>query len=84
MNKKLTLTIDKNVISRAKKYARQEGKSLSELVENYLKATSGQEESKTKKSTSLTKSLRGSFTMPDDFDDKKTLSEELEKKYLIE
>lgn len=82
MNKKLTLTIDKDVIRRAKKYAKQEKKSLSELVENYLKAASGQGETKSRISTSLTKSLRGSFTEPADFDSKKTLSEELEKKYL--
>ena len=36
MPAKLTLTIDENVISRAKKYAREHGRGLSNLVENYL------------------------------------------------
>ncbi|WP_254562564.1 DUF6364 family protein [Dyadobacter diqingensis] len=38
MNTKLTLTIDDAIVDKAKQYARQEGRSLSDLVENYLKA----------------------------------------------
>ena len=38
MTTKLTLTMDKSVIERAKKYAKREERSLSNLVENYLKA----------------------------------------------
>ena len=34
---KLTLTIEDSVISSAKKYATKKGKSLSAIVENYLK-----------------------------------------------
>ncbi len=37
MNKKLTLTIEQELISRAKKYAKDKGRSLSDLVENYFK-----------------------------------------------
>ena len=37
MTTKLTLTIDDSVISVAKKYAKKSGKSLSVIVENYLK-----------------------------------------------
>ena len=36
MTTKLTLTIDDSVIAIAKKYAKQNGKSLSDIVENYL------------------------------------------------
>jgi hypothetical protein len=36
MTTKLTLTIDDSVISVAKKYAKNNGKSLSDIVENYL------------------------------------------------
>ncbi|WP_369817392.1 DUF6364 family protein [Pedobacter sp. Leaf41] len=35
---KLTLTIEDTVIDSAKKYARQKGKSLCDIVENYLKS----------------------------------------------
>ena len=36
MNAKLTLTIDKSIIDDAKEYAKENGRSLSKLVENYL------------------------------------------------
>ena len=38
MNTKLTLSIDKKTVGRAKSYARARNRSLSNLVENYLKA----------------------------------------------
>jgi len=37
MKTKLTLSIDKSVLTKAKKAAKKENKSLSELVEGYLK-----------------------------------------------
>ena len=37
MKTRLSLTIDKKIIASAKKYANQNGISLSSLVENYLK-----------------------------------------------
>ena len=37
MNTKLTLTIDQSVIEKAKKYAKEKERSLSDLIENYLK-----------------------------------------------
>lgn len=36
MTSKLTLTVEEGVIKKAKAYARQTGRSLSELVESYL------------------------------------------------
>lgn len=36
MKKKLTLVIDDEVIERAKRHARSQGSSLSELIETYL------------------------------------------------
>ena len=35
---KLTLTIEKSVIEKAKKYAKEKERSLSDIIENYLKA----------------------------------------------
>ena len=82
MNTKLTLTIDQPVIERAKAYAKEKGRSLSDIIENYLKAiTSEQRESDTK-ITPLVRSLMGSFNAPADFDYKKELSKGLSKKYL--
>jgi len=37
---KLTLSVDKTVVSRAKRYARQRGVSLSAMVETYLAVVS--------------------------------------------
>ena len=82
MNKKLTLTIDQSVIERAKKYARQKERSLSDLIENYLKALTTEEFSKQDELSPTVKSLKGSFKMPKDFDYKKELSDRLTEKYL--
>ena len=38
MTKKLTLSIDADTIAKAKRIARQRGKSLSKMVEEYFKA----------------------------------------------
>ena len=37
MNTKLTLTIEQSIIEKAKKYASGKGRSLSDIIENYLK-----------------------------------------------
>jgi len=40
MNTKLTLSIEKQVIQEAKAYAKKEGRSLSNIIEEYLKSIS--------------------------------------------
>ena len=80
MSTKLTLTIEKSVIEKAKKYAKQKERSLSDLIENYLKAIT--RDTKTVKKTPIVKSLKGSFHMPDDFDYKQELTKRLSEKYL--
>ena len=85
MNTKLTLTMDKSVIERAKIYAKKEEQSLSNLVENLLKAVTYPKKPKKKDEEELSpivKSLKGSFKAPADFDYKKELSKRLEEKYL--
>ena len=82
MNTKLTLTIDKKIIGKAKYYASQKGRSLSDIVECYLKAVTSEEEIKEVKTSPRIKSLKGSFCVPDDFDYKKELSRGLSEKYL--
>ena len=80
MTTKLTLTIDDNVIDSAKKYARMKGKSLSGIVENYLKSISTQDENTPELSPKVTR-LMGVISLPEDFDYKKELGEALVKKY---
>lgn len=88
MNTKLTLTMDKAVIEMAKKYAKEEGRSLSDLVENYFKmiSSSSRTEEKIKEvaedPTPYTTSLLGVMKLPKDFDPEKELQERREKKYL--
>lgn len=82
MNTKLTLTIEDSVIVQAKKYARQEGRSLSDLVENYLKAVVADPEERQIEITPIVKALRGSFKAPADFNYKEELVKGLSEKYL--
>lgn len=82
MNTKLTLTIEQRIVARAKKYAKKRGRSLSDIIENYLMVITKEERSGAIEITPLTKSLRGSFKAPKDFDYKKELSKELSEKYL--
>ena len=51
-------------------------------IENYLKAITREETKGETEITPLVKSLRGSFTAPDDFDYKQVLSKSLSEKYL--
>ena len=82
MNTKLTLTIERSIIEKAKKYARKRERSLSDLVENYLKALTAEETANEDELTPTVKALRGSFKLPDDFDYKKELTDRLSEKYL--
>ncbi|HLS31757.1 MAG TPA: DUF6364 family protein [Flavobacteriaceae bacterium] len=83
MNTKLTLTIQREIIERAKIYAKDKDRSLSDIVENYLKTLTEEEKiDKDKKLNPIVASLKGSFKMPKDMDYKKELRNRLEKKYL--
>jgi len=68
------------VITIAKKYAKQQGKSLSDIVENYLMSLTSKENKEDSISPSILK-LMGVVKLPDDFDYKKELTKGLVKKY---
>jgi hypothetical protein len=82
MDAKLTLSIDKDVVRRAKVYAKSNGRSLSDLVENYLKLLTKNTSVKDSEYTPRVKSLLGCITLPEDFDYKKEIADYLTKKYL--
>jgi hypothetical protein len=82
MDAKLTLNIDKDVARKAKVYAKKEGRSLSDLVENYLKLLTKNSTVEDSEYTPRVKALLGSVTLPKDFDYKKELVDALVKKYL--
>jgi hypothetical protein len=80
MTTKLTLTVDKNVIESAKVYAKKSGRSLSALIENYLKALVLKEKSE-KDFSPKVKELLGSIKLPKDFDYKTELQKVIAKKH---
>lgn len=80
MTTKLTLTIEQDVIKTAKTYAHNKGRSLSELIENYLKTLTNKEKDSEELSPRV-KRLVGSVKLPKNFDYKKTLEEEIIKKH---
>ena len=82
MTTKLTLTIDNSVISIAKKYAKQKGKSLSDIVENYLMSLTSKETKEENISPRVLK-LMGVIKLPKDFDYKEELTKGLSKKHKI-
>jgi len=82
MDAKLTLSIDKDVARRAKIYARSNGRSLSDVVENYLKLLTKNSSVEDSEFTPRVKSLLGCISLPDDFDYKKEITDYLTKKYL--
>ena len=84
MDAKLTLNVDKEIAGKAKRYARSKGRSLSDLVEDYLKFLTRQMETETIKISPRVKSLLGSIKVPDDFNYKKERTERLNDKYFGE
>lgn len=84
MNSKLTLTIEKEVVEIAKRYAHEKGQSLSQMVENYFKFITGERAVIAENQLSpKVKKLRGIIKVDKNLDYKKILTEELSKKYDI-
>jgi hypothetical protein len=82
MKTKLTLTIKKSIIEKAKKYANDRGSSLSNNVENYLKAIIKEDNIESIDLTPIVKSLKGAFKESKNIDYKKERYKRLTEKYL--
>lgn len=78
---KLTLTLDNQVIKKAKKYARQQQISLSKLVEFYFKAISESTTDDFEELPPITKELSGIAAFKTKKSDKELLAEALNKKF---
>ena len=72
MGVKLTLSIDEKVIARAKAFAKNSGRSLSEIVETYLNKITSQQMDQ--EDSELNK-IFGIISLPEDFDEKKAIKE---------
>lgn len=85
MNTKLTLSLNPAVIADAKQYAKAQGKSLSSIVEEYLKSLAQENPSREPSSLEILQALRGSVKVPKDFISyKDSLKDVLIEKYLGE
>lgn len=80
MTTKLTLTVEKSIIEKAKAYAKQTGRSLSEIIENYLETIT--EEKSNQPVSSKLKNIIGSVKLPKNFDEEKELRAYYERKHL--
>jgi hypothetical protein len=84
MDTKLTLKLDKYVIDKAKEYAASHKRSLSRLIESYLKSLIKQGDQKDKNDIEISpfvKSMSTGVNVPSDFDYKKEYSNHLSEKH---
>jgi len=82
MDTKLTLSLDKQIIDAAKKYAKKKNTSLSNLIENYLASVTAPPKNPGEEEISpLVKSLSGVLNLDKKQDYKKQYSDFLAAKY---
>jgi hypothetical protein len=80
MKSKLTVSIRKDIVERAKAYAKGTGRSLSELIESYLTRITA-DHSEGALSPKLSK-IVGAVRLPEDLDVEGELRRALEEKHL--
>ena len=80
MDTKLTLNLDKNVIDKAKKYARSHKISLSRLIESYLSSLISKQNTEIEISP-LVESLSGVIELEKNYDHKEGYTDYLFEKY---
>ena len=84
MDTKLTLKLDKNVIDRAKEYASSQNRSLSRLIESYLKSLIDTDNTHMPDNIEISpfvKSMQTGVKIPADLDYKKAYGDYLAEKY---
>ncbi|HXR79626.1 MAG TPA: DUF6364 family protein, partial [Saprospiraceae bacterium] len=81
MTTKLTLTVEKRVIDKAKVFAKRTGRSLSEIIESYLEQLTNEEPADQKGLSPKLRNLIGSIKLPKDFDEDKMKREHLQRKH---
>lgn len=80
MDTKLTLIADKEIIEKAKQYAKSQKISLSRLIESYLSSLVSKRSEEIEISP-LVKSLSGVISLENDFDAKEKYTDFLLEKY---
>jgi len=84
MTTKLTLTIEHETIQKAKDYAAKQGRSLSDIVDSYLKSITTNSSVNDQVISPTVQSLMGAFKEPKNIDYKTSLSKALSDKYIKE
>ena len=79
MQTKLTLSIDKQIIQKAKVFARKSNRSLSDIVENYLTIITDHQ---TEVLDHELSQIIGVIELPEDFNEKKETRDILIEKHL--
>lgn len=82
MTTKLTLTVEEEVIKRAKLYAKQTGRSLSELIESYLDTLTDEHSPETLQISPKLQKLAGAIKLPANFDEEQELAAYFKEKHL--
>lgn len=84
MDSKLTLKLDKLVIEKAKEYAASQNRSLSDLIESYLKIVTNKDQNQTSDDIEISpyvKSMKTGINIAAEIDCKKAYGDYLEEKY---
>lgn len=82
MIKRLNITVDENVVEEAKMYAKSQGRSLSGLIEGYLKSLISKQKEESEIDVAV-KSLWGSVkSIPKELEYKEVIQEAIIKKHL--
>lgn len=84
MDTKLTLKLDKEVIDKAKEYASSQKRSLSRLIESYLKTLIDTDDAQPQNNIKISpfvKSMQTGIKVPADLDHKKAYGDHLAEKY---
>lgn len=81
MDAKLTLKLDKEVIERAKRFAKAYNTSVSKMVERYLDQVTQQEAKVETELTPLVRSLYGIADLPEGYNPEEDYLEHLLKKH---
>ena len=81
MNTKLTLKLDKEIIEKAKSYAKEKQTSLSVLVANYFKSLAEDKDEPDLELSPIVQELSGIIALPEDFNPKEEYTRYLIEKY---
>lgn len=81
MQAKLTLSIEKSVIEKAKDFAKRNHTSLSQMIEDYFAGITEKNKKNDDEIAPEVRALMGILKLPEDFDFKKDRTEYLEQKY---